>query len=76
MTNKQKQKGIEKMESITIKKTWKNVWMIKFDDYEKSFKRTSEKRALEIIRNARERNEVFADANENSQHTELWGIWN
>lgn len=65
-----------KRESITIKKTLKNVWMKKYDDYEKSFKRISKKEAFDCINNARERGDMFSDGNENSTSYEVFGYWN
>jgi hypothetical protein len=63
-------------ESISIKKTYKGVWMKKFDNYETRYFRCSKNDAMETINNARERGDVFCEGNENSRHTEVWGIWN
>ena len=49
------------METITIKRTWKNTWMIKFDDYEKSYSRISKKEAIQRILEAREKNTMICD---------------
>lgn len=64
------------MESVTIKKTVKGVWMKKFDDYDKSFTRISREEALTSINEARERGEMFSDGNENSEQVEVFGYWN
>ena len=63
-------------ESISIQKTNKGVWMKKFDDYENKYTRCSKKDALEIIQNARERGDVYAEGDENSEYWQVWGIWN
>ena len=56
------------METITIKRTQKGVWLKKFDDYETSFTKISKKEALEDIKNARETKKIFADDNENKEN--------
>lgn len=64
------------METITIKRTAKGVWMKRFDDYEKSFTRISKQKALEDISNARSKNKMFCDDNENSQFPIMFGYEN
>ena len=41
---------LKDMETITIKKTHKDVWMKRFDDYEKKFTRISKKEGLESLK--------------------------
>ena len=53
------------METVTIKRTTKGVWMKKFDDYETSFTRIPKKEAIESIEAARENGVMFCDDNEN-----------
>jgi len=55
------------METITIKRTSKGIWMKKFDNYEKSFIRISKKEAVESIENARKKGVMFCDDNENDE---------
>lgn len=64
------------MESVTIKKTHKGVWMKKFDDYETSFKKISKTEAIDSIKKARERGDMFNDGDENSETYEVFGYWN
>ena len=64
------------METVTIKRTVKGVWMKRFDDYDKSFTRISEKDALYSIKNARENNSMFSDDNENSDLPLVFGYYN
>lgn len=59
------------METITIKRTVKGVWMKRFDDYETSFFRISKKEALDSIINAREKERVFCDDNEKEERLPL-----
>jgi len=59
------------METITLKRTIKGVWMERFDNYETSFKRISKKEALENIINARTKGTMFCDDNENDERFPL-----
>lgn len=59
------------METITIKRTIKGVWMKRFDDYETSFIRISKKEAIENIETAREKGVIFCDDNENKKGSPL-----
>lgn len=63
------------METVTIKRTLKGVWMQKFDDYETSFKRISKAYALECIEWAREKGTMFSDDNENEEVNEEIGTY-
>lgn len=64
------------METITIKRTTKGTWMKKFDNYEKSFTKISEKEGLKDIKNAREKGKMFCDDNENSDLPLIFGYEN
>ncbi len=65
------------MESITIKKTHKEIWMKRFDDYEKSFKRIAKKDAIKSIDNARNRGDLFSDDGRSiSGKYQVWGYFN
>jgi hypothetical protein len=63
-------------EGVTIKKTAKGFWMIKFDDYEQSFSRTSKEDALERISNARERGDLYSDDVVRDGSISMWGYFN
>ncbi len=65
------------MESITIKKTIKGVWMKRFNDYEKSFSRISKTQALADIANAREKGSLYHDDQDIDTNLPLiFGYWN
>lgn len=65
------------MESVTIKKTHKEIWMKKFDDYEESFNRISENEAIESIKSARFKKVLFSDCGEPKKGKyQVWGYWN
>ena len=59
------------METITIKRTSKGVWMKRFDNYETSFSRISKKEALRNIENARKKGVMFCDDNEKEERFPL-----
>jgi len=59
------------METITIKRTKKGIWLKKFDDYEKSFTKISKKEAINDINLAREQGRIFSDDNENDENNVL-----
>lgn len=63
------------MESITIKKTAKNVWMKKEDDYSNKFYRISESEAKECIELAKEKKVLYCEII-NKNNTELYAYWN
>lgn len=64
------------MESVSIKKTYKGIWMKKYDDFENSFSRISKDEALESIQIARDQKRMICDGNENSTHTQIFSYWN
>lgn len=59
------------METITIKRTARGVWMKRFDDYETSFSRISKTKALNDIENARKKGAIFCDDDENNEKLPL-----
>ena len=63
------------METVTIKRTQKGVWMKRFDDYEKSFTRISKEEAIEDIMRARKKGVMFCDDDINSM-CPLFGYYN
>ena len=65
------------MESITIKKTYKEIWLKKFDDYKDTFRRISKKDAIESINNARNRGDLFSDDGKPKiGEYQVWGYYN
>jgi hypothetical protein len=64
------------METITIQRTVKGVWMKRFDDYERKFTRISKSEALKDIANARAKGTMFSDDNENSSLPLVFGYSN
>lgn len=50
--------------------------MKRFDDYEKSFHRISKEEALASIEAARQRNDMFVDADVNKEITIEFSYWN
>ncbi len=65
------------MESVTIKKTHKKIWMKRFDNYERSFKRIPEEDAIESIKTARGRGDLFSDDGQPEiGKYQIWGYYN
>lgn len=64
------------MESVTIKKTHKGVWMQKFDDYETSFRKISKSEALELIEKHRADKSMYHDGDETAETYQLFAYWN